>query len=90
MVTKYFIKKGFVYKDSKSSDNGFDLLRWLKKMLTKLNVPFFDECCDAEKVLLPIRYNVTDNVLETIDPDTGEWVELPIGFGGIPVEVDPG
>lgn len=90
MVTKYFIKKGFVYKDSKSSDNGFDLMRWLKKMLTKLNVPFFDECCDSEKVLLPIRYNVTDNVLETIDPDTGEWVELPIGFGGIPVEVDPG
>lgn len=48
-MTNYFIRHGFVEsvsnKDSQARTTGFDLLRWLRKSLNRLGVPFNDACC---------------------------------------------
>ena len=76
MITNWFIKKGFVYKDSKSSDNGFDLQRWLKRILKRFNVTIFDPCCDTESNYVPMRFNLDTNKIEVIYPGSGEWTYL--------------
>lgn len=65
-ITKYFIKKGYVYTlNTQNEDNGFDLLKWLRQsLLSYLNVPYYDNCCDAAKTVFPLRYNSTSQKLE--------------------------
>lgn len=58
---------------SKGVFYGFRKMFW--KYLTKLNVAFYDPCCDDASVAdtAPVRWNVTDEVLEFFDKETGEW-----------------
>lgn len=76
-ITKWFIKKGFVYTlNTPNADNGFDLLKWLRQsLLSYLNVPYWDNCCDAAKTTFPVRYNATSQKLEAFNGTT--WVKPP-------------
>jgi len=44
---KWFLRKGTAYKETESTDNGFDLLKWLERSLKILNVNHYDLCCSA-------------------------------------------
>lgn len=82
-LTKWFVKKGYVYvlKNqpnglSSNEDNGFDLLKWLRQsLLSYLNVPYWDNCCDSAKTTFPVRYNATSQKLEAFNGTT--WVKPP-------------
>lgn len=73
---KWFVKRGYVYTSTNTVDNGFDLLKWLKKtLLSYLNVPYYDNCCDTGSTTLPVRYNTETPGLEYFDGT--DWVEVP-------------
>lgn len=76
-VTKWFIKRGHVYNTTTTYDSGgFDLLKWLRQsLLSYLNVPYYDNCCDAAKTVFPTRYNSTTSKLEYFNGTT--WVKPP-------------
>lgn len=42
---KWFLKKGTAYKETSSTDNGFDLEKWLKRELSHVSVGHYDVCC---------------------------------------------
>lgn len=74
-ITKWFVKKGMVYNmNTPNVDNGFDLLKWLRQsLLSYLNVPYYDNCCDAAKTTFPVRFNTTSQKLEAFNGTT--WVK---------------
>ena len=77
-MTKYFIRNGFVEKlstlDNVTKTTSFDLTRWLKKLLTYLNVQFYDKCCDSNSDYRPVRYNTNTNLVEYFDGT--DWTEI--------------
>lgn len=76
-ITKWFIKRGHVYNTATTYDSGgFDLLKWLRQsLLSYLNVPYYDNCCDSGKTSLPVRFNVTTQKLEYFNGTT--WTKAP-------------
>lgn len=76
-MTNYFIRAGLVEKlsnkDSESRTVGFDMMRWLKKMLTRLNVSTYDKCCDTTTTTRPVRWNTEDSIFEYFDGTT--WID---------------
>lgn len=76
-IQKWFIKRGYVYNmNTPNADNGFDLLKWLRQsLLSYLNVAYYDNCCDAGKTTLPVRYNSTTSKLEYFNGTA--WVKPP-------------
>lgn len=74
------LPRAFVRETTKKIKENFDLDKFVKKTVDKLNVPFFDECCDTaeSKVYVPVRYNVTDEVLEYYDAVENEWVLIEL------------
>lgn len=81
-MINYFIRDGYVEKvsnkDSENRTTGFDLKRWLKKLLTFLNVTFYDKCCDEGAVTLPVRANTTTGFLQVFDGTA--WVDTDVAF----------
>jgi len=70
---KWFLRRGIAYTSTSTVDNGFDLLRWLKRMLTQyLNIEYYDKCCDSDKTTFPVRYNSETPGLEYFNGT--EWV----------------
>lgn len=82
-IQKWFVKKGYVYPlrnqsngNSSNEDNGFDLLKWLKSVLTSnLNVASYDNCCDTGSTTLPVRFNATTQKLEYFNGTA--WTKAP-------------
>lgn len=47
-MKKLILKNGlYHYQNHNSDSQGLDLSKWLKKELTRLNVPYTDSCCPA-------------------------------------------
>lgn len=82
-IQKWFVKKGYVFPlrnqtngASNNEDNGFDLLKWLKGvLLNNINVPYFDNCCDAGSTTLPTRFNATTQKIEYFNGTA--WTKVP-------------
>ncbi len=76
-MTNYFIRDGFVEKlsnkDSEAATTGFDLKRWLKKLLVYLNVPTYDKCCDTTTTVRPVRFNTESSIIEYFDGTN--WID---------------
>jgi hypothetical protein len=56
---------------------GFRKMFW--DYLTKLHVPFADDCCDEATdiaISLPVRFNDTADTLQRYDPATDAWVTV--------------
>lgn len=64
MITKTLLRKGFVYTSKENTDNGYDLLKWLKRFLTYLGVYIIDECCDINSDYSPVRFNKSTSTLQ--------------------------
>lgn len=59
-----------------NADNGFDLLKWLRQsFVSYVNVPYYDNCCDAGKTSLPVRFDTVTQKLQYFNGTT--WVKAP-------------
>ncbi len=61
-----------VYFHTRSNDSKF--LAEQKKILNLLRITWYDPCCSTEATLVPVRFNVETDVLERVDPATGNYV----------------
>lgn len=84
-IQKWFVKKGYVYPlrnrpdgTSANEDNGFDLLKWLKTVLSgNLNVQYSDNCCNSSDTTTTVRFNITSQKLEYFNPSNSTWTKAP-------------
>lgn len=84
-LKKWFVKHGHVYAlnnrtdgSSSNEDNGFDLLKWLKNVLSgNLNVQYSDNCCNSADTTTTVRFNITSQKLEYFNPANATWTEAP-------------
>jgi hypothetical protein len=76
METKYFVKQGFVQKAKGKILGGFDLNRFVKWFLGKINVPYADPCCLEDQERFPVAYNEEDSTFERFDSETLAWVAV--------------
>jgi hypothetical protein len=81
------LNKGLVQKfntsDRRTKGSFFGFRKMFWDNLKKLNVPFFDACCDEASENLPVRYTVEDGI--QVFNGTG-WI-TPVGTGivdGVP------
>lgn len=76
--TRFVVKQGLVQKAKQAILGGFDLNRFVKWMLDKINVTYHDECCDEEKTSFPVRFNTSGT--DKIEYFNGTaWVVAPSG-----------
>lgn len=52
-------------------------LKWLKKMLKALHVPFVEDCCKADETMLPVKYDKVAGTLKYYNPTTKTWMAMP-------------
>ncbi len=71
----YSLPRAFVRETSKRIKENFDLIKFVKNALSFLNVPFVDDCCEAETPAThaPVRYNLDTEVTEFYNPETKAW-----------------
>lgn len=76
--TRFVVKQGIVQKTKQAILGSFDLNRFVKWMLDKIHVPYFDDCCDDEKTGFPVRFSTSGT--DAIEYFNGTaWVDAPAG-----------
>lgn len=82
------LNKGLVQKfntsDRRTKGSFFGFRKMFWDYLKKLNVPFFDACCDEASENLPVRYTVEDGI--QVFNGTG-WI-TPVGTLRVTFEDD--
>lgn len=79
MRTFHYFKSGTVTKSNKDSTQydvetggGWQFERMVKKLLSYLNVTFYDKCCDTAKTVKPVQFNEATNMFEAFNGT--DWV----------------
>lgn len=72
----FFVKKGFVQKSKENISGGFNLNRFLKQTLEDLHITRYDECCDEDLGIVPVRYSTSNNLIEYFNGT--DWVSTGI------------
>jgi hypothetical protein len=100
---KHPILKSGLFRWSNTSDNivsvkgELPLIKWLKRSLGFLNVPYADPCCDLNPTNpVPMRFNPSSSTTEYFDVANQVWVTTPspcfawaiYNDSGAPVDVD--
>lgn len=74
----YFIQDGLIVSKSntdKDETGLFSFTKFFRRMLTRFNVAFVDDCCEPS-IGVPVRYNTEEDQLERYDPTTDAWVAV--------------
>lgn len=80
MRTSYFIQEGQIVRKNDGKDHKYDglfsLTKWLKKVLSQLNVAYTDDCCDADPNSAPIRFNPTTSKIQRYNATNDTWTDI--------------
>lgn len=74
------MKNLFLHTRAINKIKGFSLDKWLKNLLTKLNVTFADDCCPCDSSYAPMQWNNQTEQLEYYDCDTKSWTYIDCPF----------
>lgn len=74
MKQLFFQKGNFTFLPTNKAAKGMlNMTKWFKKIATRFNIPFVDDCCDAP-TNVPLRFNNTSGEVEAYDPVTNAWI----------------
>ena len=71
--THFSILNGLVIRSKERVKGNFDLTWFTKWLLSRINVPFIDPCCDSGSDLSPLRYNADSQTIEKLNTTSFEW-----------------
>lgn len=79
MRTEFYIQQGQVikYTTDNPPNSLFSLNKFVKRMLTRYNVPYVDTCCTIDPTNLPVRFNKTAGHIQYFDNVTQVWTNAP-------------